>query len=278
MSVINIPGLGVNNGGLINNLSAGNLLNSLVNQVFVRPAGTTSGINGVYVFDIPEEEEVRLRNEVTDHVVEANYSIQDHVVLKPIEITLRGFVGELVVAAPQDSLSGIIPSPIMSILDSFAPKFSAQASAFYGKVMAVQNNVNRVITQVNNIYDLLAGNVVSGNKQQRAFNIFLGWRNDRVLCSVDMPFGTFTNMEIISLIGIQKGDSRMVSEFIVTFKQITTVDVSNGSSQNRLPVAIGRAAAAASAILNKGNVTGVPASPLTALSVTNVMSPPKFLS
>ena len=75
-------------------------LNSLTNLVDL---ASTSGEmflvapqnleNETYLFDTRSDEELNLDSDITDHWVEANYTIQDHIGLKPMQITLSGYVG-----------------------------------------------------------------------------------------------------------------------------------------------------------------------------------------
>lgn len=52
--------------------------------------------NEVYIFDTRGDEDVTLESEITDNWVEDNSTMQDHIGLKPMSITLTGYVGELV--------------------------------------------------------------------------------------------------------------------------------------------------------------------------------------
>ena len=61
-------------------------------EAIVNILGAT-GIAG-FKFQIPQTEEVRFENEITDHYVESNYAIQDHIARRPVMITLSGLVGD----------------------------------------------------------------------------------------------------------------------------------------------------------------------------------------
>ena len=56
------------------------------------------GFNGIsgWVFDVPTGEEITLSADVTDHPTENGSFISDHVVVKPVMVTLSGYVGNLV--------------------------------------------------------------------------------------------------------------------------------------------------------------------------------------
>ena len=51
------------------------------------------------------------------------------------------------------------------------------------------------------------------------------WQN-RILCTVQTPYGLLTNMAIESVRSLQSGKSQYVSDFSVTFKQINQVGTS----------------------------------------------------
>lgn len=80
-------------------------LTTLEKRAIVRPNNPAPGIAG-YLFDIPGDEELRLRSLITRHYTEANTPIQDQIALEPEEIKLRGIVAELSTGLPA------MPSPV----------------------------------------------------------------------------------------------------------------------------------------------------------------------
>jgi len=79
--------------GLNSVINSAEFTNELLNKFVVKTA-SSFGISG-FVFDIREDENITLKADITDHFVEDNSTIQDHISLKPIKISLRGFVGDL---------------------------------------------------------------------------------------------------------------------------------------------------------------------------------------
>ena len=63
-------------------------------QAIVRIANPPAGIGG-FLFDIPGDDEIRLRSQVTNYFLENNKSVQDNVAVEPATMTLRGLVAEL---------------------------------------------------------------------------------------------------------------------------------------------------------------------------------------
>ena len=78
----------------------------------VRPDNPPSGIGG-FVFDIPGDEEVRMKANISRHYVESNVPIADHIALEPEQITLRGMVAEIAVVqktiVPTSREVGVLP-------------------------------------------------------------------------------------------------------------------------------------------------------------------------
>ncbi len=74
-------------------------LTTLQKRAIVRPNNPPPGIAG-YLFDIPGDEELRLRSLITKHYTEDNTPVQDQIGLEPEEIKLRGVVAELSTGLP----------------------------------------------------------------------------------------------------------------------------------------------------------------------------------
>lgn len=96
-------------------------LESLNGQAIVRPNDPPSGIAG-FLFDIPEEEEINLRSEITDHYLEDNTSVVDQIALKPEEVTVRGLVAEIATVQPPVPSLPSRPLQRLPILPEFSPR------------------------------------------------------------------------------------------------------------------------------------------------------------
>lgn len=211
--------LNSNQTGVINQTQG--LIANAVNQYIVRPTGgtPTSGING-FVFDIFGEEEVTLESEITDHYVEDNYAIQDHIAQKPIRFLVKGYVGELTDLFPNTLLSILTTVQSLDSVGLFLPAFSAQATQVYAKTAAIGNQIGNVISQAKNIYSILTDSSTTATKQQGAYSTFYNFWLNRQLCTVETPYGILYNMAIERVIPMQQENTRIISEFTVSFKQI----------------------------------------------------------
>lgn len=211
--------LNSNQTGVIANVQ--NLIANAVNQYIVRPTGgnPTSGING-FVFDILAEEEITLESDITDHYVEDNYAIQDHIAQKPIRFIVKGYVAELTDLFPNTLLSILTTVQSLNSVGLFLPVFSAQATQVYAQAASVGNQIGNVISQAKNIYSILTGSSTSANKQQNAYQTFYNFWVTRQLCTVETPFGVLYNMAIERVTPMQPENTPLISEFSITFKQI----------------------------------------------------------
>ena len=200
-------------------------LNQSAVSYLVRPY-TAQGIGG-FVFSIRAEEQLELRSEITDYVTESNKDIQSHISLKPIRITLRGYIGEVVndVTPALSNIGGQVQSRLTAV-SQFLPLFDA--SALLSQRSAIQSSQTTAIDVINN-YAKAAENLVSAfgvtlpgqTKQEQAFaSLFSMWQSRQVF-TVDTPWAYFDNMVIESLVPMQDEKTESWSDFTVTLKRMT---------------------------------------------------------
>ena len=91
--------------GVVNTLfNQTDFINDLTTKYILKPLGA-KGIAG-FVFDIEREHRIELKSEITDHYIEDNSTIQDHISKAPVLITLTGYVGEIY-NAPQGKVNDV---------------------------------------------------------------------------------------------------------------------------------------------------------------------------
>lgn len=211
---------------------ASNLISSVANQAIISPLGDpyTIGISGL-IFDIVGDVNIEINSEITDHYVETNYAVQDHWAQKPIIVTMQGFAAELVsVFQPNvlqeifSAVSGLIPLP------GLAPIFNAQDTQFYSQLSAISQLGQNLVNTTLNAFQLFANAATLVTKQQTVFQFLLNMWQQRILATVETPYAVFQNMAIESIRPTQSGESTKISEFIVRFKQILTVNAVQGTS------------------------------------------------
>lgn len=221
----------------IDNLNA---LTTSLNQYVVTPLNAF-GLGG-YVFDIEGEARAELASDITDHFVEDNSFIQDHIATKPKRITLRNYVGELVYVAPNNATNTGLVQAVQKLteLTAIAPQLTASATQAYNIInqqISGQNTLGTTIAAAANtganIFGLLK-NLISAqaNKQQAAYQYFKALRDAKMIFSIQTPFEFMTNMAIENIVAIQPEDSIYISNFIITMKEIRTASTSTVKVNN----------------------------------------------
>lgn len=247
-----------NQSNVVQNVS--NLVSNVVNQYIVRPTGDipSTGISG-FVFDVVAEEEVVMESEVTDHYVEDNYAVQDHVAQKPIMFTVKGFVAEISDIFPNTLLTMLTTIQALAPIGSYSTQFTTQANQVYNSISNAVSPIANYIAQAKNIYSILTNASTTATKQQAAYQTFKNFWLNRQLCTVETPFEVLTNMLIMRVAPMQDEMTRLISQFIVTFKQIRTVSTQTISPVINNPAGSGTTTPAAS--------NSIPASPSTGTGI-----------
>jgi hypothetical protein len=120
-----------------------------------------------------DEERVSLRSDITDHYIEENIAVQDHIALNPERFTLRGYIGELNDILPffLSSVPDILPR--LSVLDEYLPQFTTQAKQFYDALTLVQALAGNALQQAQTLYGIFTGKSITATRQQNAYNYFI---------------------------------------------------------------------------------------------------------
>lgn len=184
---------------------------------------TSPGISG-WVFDIPEKETVKLEADITDHYAEDNSFVNDHRVLKPIEISLSGLIGELVVKEDFFQLILETLTSTLSTVDVYLGKYTN------GTTQILQNKLSESITSISRSTQLAdrIKNVVQGfdgegqyqNLQQRAYSNLEALFKSETVLTVQTPWKYFDSMMIRSLEFTQEEDSEYISNISITLKEV----------------------------------------------------------
>jgi hypothetical protein len=233
---------------------------SLVNAgyAYFRPDTGDSGIYG-FLFDIPLADQIKLSAQITDHYVEGNYAIHDHIALEPLRITLTGAISELVYSQTaeerfaQQILDRLQPLGLVNPNAALTPASAALAR----RVLA---NANRAIAAYKKTGEILADTqsymfskdrLPAKNAQQRAYQTLTGYFYGRNVGTIETPWAKIPNMAIESITFDQDETTRDLTTVSVAFKQIqkTTADLN-------VVLEIGKAANSGKGVVDKGVNTG----------------------
>lgn len=172
---------------------------------------TTKG----FTFQIVGEEAVDLQSDITDYYVDNNSTRQDHIAIRPAVVTVSGFVGELNNVIP-DSLSTV--KNVVDRLDAlsyYTPEIVATARRAFNTTLQLLALKDKIIKA-----GKVALDIEVRTKQEQAFADLQELQLNRTLFYVATPFGQFSNMAIQSIRAVQSADSKSISDFVVTFKEM----------------------------------------------------------
>ena len=220
--------------------------------------GIKSGYDSkCFIFDLKKDYKLNLSSDITDHYVESNVAIQDHIGLRPIIIEVSGCIGEKRLLGgtlftklmaqyenpryEQQSEEGknifnSIDSYLgrMGSLTSFAPNIVNQSLNVYNTAKYVYATTNKVINldkkdnSGKSGYDYTEAyteETIQDSEQFDKINWFkIQWWN-RASFSIVTPYGVFNNMYIVELNAVQPENTRYVTNLNIRFKQIRKATV-----------------------------------------------------
>lgn len=224
------------NSGITN---ARNFLDDKANTI-LRPKAA-DGISG-FIFDVPDSESVTLTSEITDHWTEDNSFLNDHIVRKPIMITLSGLIGELVFRKP-DGVAGTVQElnnrleSVEAYAGDFTPGAVQTAQRAVQQAQSAISAINQTLDKVQNVVGFFEGEGQEETFQQKAFNnLYALWKSAEFV-TVQTPWRYFDDMIIQSITFAQDAETETVSDIQVTLKQIRVAQVQITSyDENIFPV------------------------------------------
>lgn len=192
------------------------------------------GFNGIsgWVFDIPTGEEISLMADATDHPTENGSFISDHVVIKPVQLRLSGFVGNLVYRAPQPGSVEYVADQITSklgavnaYLSPLTQGMSQKAAQVASQVSYVANQVNAIKKKATNIVNFLKGSEKEPDPQTIAYHELKALWKSKQIVSVQTYWEFFGTMVITNITARHDETTDDYTDISVTLKEIRLVDV-----------------------------------------------------
>lgn len=205
------------------------------------------------LFNYNGEETLDITSDITDHYVENNSAIQDQISLKPEIYTVEGFVGELNDIAPAPLQYLKVAAEKLTTVSAYVPQVSTTALLAYANALqayqvaqAVKNNATAAWASINGGGTNGGISVINGggieerpnqNKQQQYFQQLYSYQRKRTLFTIQTPWAIFQDMAIQSLKAVQGADTRVITDFKITFKMMrfastqSTVKLDNGTNR-----------------------------------------------
>lgn len=230
-----------------------------VGTIVVNIIGAT-GIAG-FKFHVPQTEMVNFENEVTDHYIDTNSAIQDHIVQKPITITVSGLVGDYFYSNNEIEDMVALITPTLALVKEFLPNITDRTVKRLTDAQSGHINLPNIQIPDENVYLQLQSeknfefNIVDLFKlfqnlykiksaQTRAFIFFECLWKSRARFSVETTWKRYDNM-IVQRVQAKRDNNADITEFSITFKQISLVGVytetieqsANRMIQARSPIA-----------------------------------------
>lgn len=228
---------------------------------------TNTGIAG-FKFHIAHSEQVNMESNITDHYVDTNSAVQDHIARRPITITLNGYQGEYYYSVHpiQDMISKI--GSALTLVEVFKPQLDAFTNQI--KIRQAQRSLialNNGDTTAADEYGKLAGRKEINLKQHNAIDLFKLFQNiyklksaqtrafyyfealwkSEILFSVETRWKRYDNMVIQKITPLADNNAD-ITDFSITFKQIS---ITTSKSESIKDVA-GRLKDQSAAITKKG--------------------------
>ena len=177
-----------------------------------------------YLFDIITNNDLVADADITDQYVEDNSARQDHMALKPLEYTLRGFVSEKVFYRRQEITDKIAEGlGKLQPIAILAPTVSNYASTAVAVSSYVESSVNRYIKNINSIKSLFNKNQTTKiSRQEQVVQDLIKLRDNRVLVTLNTPFGYFENF-LIKSAKVSQEETTTQSQVVVTVKEYRSV-------------------------------------------------------
>jgi hypothetical protein len=234
---------------------AGNVFSATVSRLtaLIRPDNPPPGIAG-FLFHIIDSQSVTMSSKITDNTVSAGLVVQDHIEPQPETVTIKGYVAEIFDAPPSDVMGYV--EPYMRVLDpvaAYIPQVANTARRLYNEAERIERAAAKVTEQAGSLYKFFNSKWGGTEKMQKkiknqenqnelsesgfdpkkdsmglrdglqteAFAYFrLLWSN-RLLVTIETPWGVYKNMAIQSIKVTQDGTTgRFSTLFDMIFKHI----------------------------------------------------------
>ena len=205
------------------------------------------------LFHYEGENVAHVQSDSTDHFIENNSAIQDQISLKPEQVQVHGFIGELNDIFPVSLPNNGQISAVFPPVAAFVSQFTVAGQDTINQAAAAYRTEQSAQTTATSAWGALSGgnsSTVIGSSgigdrggsqglQQIMFQQFYQYWRTRTLFRVQTPWAVFTNMVIMELRATQDESTRMITEFYVSFKMLRFATTSEVTVQQE---AVDRAA------------------------------------
>ena len=228
-----------------------------------------------YKFHILERESVKYEADITDHYIDTNRAVHDHIAWKPVTITLQGLQGRYFHDIIRDIGHSVEYYRVFNTVTSFLPittpivmvrKVKSTISRLTGSSGIINMIANKFtsyafgyikdwLRQLGNDLISVYDNAVKIEDEQTKMFLYLEEMFKLGLAvTITTSWRSYDNMVITSLQPTRDGNGD-ITEFQVTFKQISTV--SSIIVDRNEKVEGGNSANQSASITDKGTTSGI---------------------
>lgn len=223
------------------------------NKYIVRPF-LDFGLAG-FVFDVEGDVSIEQKADITDHYIEDNSAIQDHMAVRPISVKLTNYIGE-VAGQRKNEVATTTADVIqkLSILNEYLPEVTGAVSQLRNNIDNGFSSFDDAVDDTSDIWRLVKDLNPTASEQQKAYLFFNSLMEKRILVSLQTPYAFFTEMAIENITSKQNEDNEQITDFSITLKKIrkaSTQTVAFDASKYQ-----GRLKQQASNVVNKGKANG----------------------
>lgn len=198
--------------------------------ILVSVAGK-KGISG-WLFDVPKDQTLTHTAEMSEHYTEQGSFINDTRILKPAQIVLSGYIGELVYRAPQPGTAEYALQQaqnkllaVNAYLGPLTQGATQKAAAAVAQASYVYDQIGAIAKRAQNVVDYFSGDEAVMNEQQKAYvKIYSIFASGQVV-EVQTPWRFFPAMQIVSLVARQDETTNDYTDFSVTLQEYRTAGV-----------------------------------------------------
>ena len=209
-------------------------LNEDIDPTTPQNVGITAYYNGKkegFIFDLKEDYRLNLNSDITDHYVENNKAIQDHIALRPVTIEVSGKVAEVNLNTPYDEQSEIdVAKKTLNAIDSYYNRLGSLPQ-FAPNIVNQARDITNTTKSVYNTYKTFSSFIKKSKgeqqqtRQSKIVSRFKQYWESRTKFVIVTPYCVLDNMYILDFSANQPKNTKYVTDIKIKFKQIREAEV-----------------------------------------------------
>jgi len=183
---------------------------------------------GEFEFDYIGEQTLDAGSDVTEHFTEDNNFYNDHIALKPIILTCRGFVSD--VAQTKRKAVGLLGSitaalsPMQPYMTKYAPGAASKMGSVLNVATSIEQQANQALATYNSASNFIKG-IVAPTACEKAYKALNALRISQNPVMVVTPFELFgvapaPGFAVTNVRMVAPDNTRTTTDIMVTLKEM----------------------------------------------------------